>query len=258
MSIAGPRHGTLAWGGARSALGVASELIDESHFHVMILACPRCSQRFLSVFTETIDWADGEDPQYWTLLPVTEAEAAGVFGQRESLTETMIETLGPGRRCLRRAHPKRARPTADLGRGYVRRSARLSIIREEHAAMLVGDLAETNGRQKQTRGLAGLGMSPDHLEDERAERITHRQPGPPGPGVEVRLGIDEPGQHRVSAAQVVPGLLTVRAAAVQAAGTAGAAVSWGHRALPSPVHPADRDTQSAGPREAGHRMTQNR
>jgi hypothetical protein len=111
-----PPAADAAWE-ARSALGVASELIDESHFHVMILTCPRCSQRFLSVFTETIDWEDGEDPQYWTLLPVTDAEAAGVLWQRESLTESMFETLGPSRRCLRRAHPKGAGPTVFWGKG---------------------------------------------------------------------------------------------------------------------------------------------
>jgi hypothetical protein len=37
---------------ARSTLTHVAELIDESHFHVMILACPRCSQNFVSVFTE--------------------------------------------------------------------------------------------------------------------------------------------------------------------------------------------------------------
>jgi hypothetical protein len=92
-------------------------LIDESHFHVMILECPRCSQRFLSVFTETIDWEDGDDSQYWTLLPLTEAEAAGMVNRGESLEESEIERLGPGRRCLRRSHPKGERAALSWGTG---------------------------------------------------------------------------------------------------------------------------------------------
>jgi hypothetical protein len=49
-----PSTADAAWE-ARGALTHVQDLIDESHFHVMILACPHCSQRFVSVFTETID-----------------------------------------------------------------------------------------------------------------------------------------------------------------------------------------------------------
>ena len=105
-----PPTADAAWE-ARGALTHVAELIDESHFHVMILACARCTQRFVSVFTETVDWADGDDPQYWTLLPITGAEAADVVQQGDSLTETKLHALGPGRRCLRCDHPK-ANPKA--------------------------------------------------------------------------------------------------------------------------------------------------
>ena len=44
----------------------------------MVLQCRRCDQRFLSVFTETIDWQDGEDPQQWAVLPITNEEAVFV------------------------------------------------------------------------------------------------------------------------------------------------------------------------------------
>lgn len=93
---------------ARRALTHAAELIDESHFHVMILACPCCSQRFVSIFTETIDWVDGDDPQYWSLLPITDAEAADLVRQQDSLTEAVLGSLGRGRRCLRVDYPKAA------------------------------------------------------------------------------------------------------------------------------------------------------
>jgi hypothetical protein len=102
-----PTAADAAWEARRALIHVA-ELIDESHFHVMILACPRCTQRFVSVFTETVDWADGDDPQFWTVLPITGREAADLVQQQHSLTETKLHALGPGRRCLRVEHPKAA------------------------------------------------------------------------------------------------------------------------------------------------------
>ena len=91
---------------ARGRLTHVAELIDESHFHVMILACPRCTQHFVSVFTEMIDWADGDDPQYWMVLPITGIEADDLIKQRGLLAEAALDALDPGRRSLRRDHPK--------------------------------------------------------------------------------------------------------------------------------------------------------
>ena len=85
-----------------------ADLIDESHFHVMILTCPHCAQRFVSVFTETIDWVNGDDPQESTLLPVTEAEETDLGGRRASLTESDLNWVGSGRRSLRRDCPSGA------------------------------------------------------------------------------------------------------------------------------------------------------
>jgi hypothetical protein len=82
------------------------EPIDESHFHVMVLRCAGCEQRFVSVFTETIDWEDGEDPQHWTLLPVTREEAARLARSGAAPTEAGLNALGPGRRSLCLSHPK--------------------------------------------------------------------------------------------------------------------------------------------------------
>ena len=111
-----PLAADAAWE-ARGALKAANELIDESHFHVRILECGRCSQRFLSVFTETIDWKDGDDSQYWKLLPLTETEAADLSNRRESLTESKLGAMGPDRRCLRVDHPTGAGPTVFWARG---------------------------------------------------------------------------------------------------------------------------------------------
>jgi hypothetical protein len=96
-----PAEADAAWD-ARRSLDREAELVDEPHFHMMILACGACGQRFLSVMTETIDWAGGEDPQHWSLLPLTAYEAAKLgLGTSES----ELEAVGRGRRSLRRDHP---------------------------------------------------------------------------------------------------------------------------------------------------------
>jgi hypothetical protein len=51
-------------------------IVDDSHFIVRIVRCRACSQGFIYIFTEFIDWEDGNDPQYVTLMPVTGVEAA--------------------------------------------------------------------------------------------------------------------------------------------------------------------------------------
>lgn len=102
-----PSDPDIAWE-ARSTLDREADLIDESHFHVMVLSCSRCSQRFLSVLTETIDWVDGDDPQHWMLLPITDAEATELIQAKGSVTDAQIGALGPRRRCLRHDHPKGA------------------------------------------------------------------------------------------------------------------------------------------------------
>lgn len=111
-----PADAHAAWG-ARGGLGRQKELIDESHFIVAILACPRCGQRYVSIFTEMIDWGDGNDPQYWTLLPITEAEAEGLIRQETSLNETSLNALGTGRRSLHRDYPKEGPPRVFWGSG---------------------------------------------------------------------------------------------------------------------------------------------
>ncbi|MCP5246101.1 MAG: hypothetical protein H6937_09205 [Burkholderiales bacterium] len=117
-NICWPADPDLAWN-ARSKLIRDIELFDESHFHVMILSCNGCTQRFISVFTETIDWVDGEDPQYWTLLPITDAEATNLIQKRSSLTEDEINALGPGRRSLRRDYPKGETPYTFWSNGVI-------------------------------------------------------------------------------------------------------------------------------------------
>lgn len=100
-----PAAAEAAWE-ARAGLGSVAGLVDESHLIVTILACKECLQRFLSAFEEEVDWVDGDDPQYWTLLPLTNDEAASLLPPAAAPTTTELNALGSGRRSLRRDYPK--------------------------------------------------------------------------------------------------------------------------------------------------------
>src|ERR1041385_192441 len=92
-----PESAEAAWS-ARFRLSHEGELIDESHFHVLILGCTECHQRFVSIFTESIDWEDGEDPQFWTVLPLTTSEVDALTRPGSPVTEATLNSLGEGRR----------------------------------------------------------------------------------------------------------------------------------------------------------------
>ena len=111
-----PSSAEAAWKDRRIR---TAELIDESHYHVMILACPECGQRFLWVFTEMIDWVNGDDAQYWTVLPITESEAVELTRRASELTEGEINKLGSGRRSLFRDYPTGGSPREFWGRGIM-------------------------------------------------------------------------------------------------------------------------------------------
>ena len=113
-----PADARSAWA-ARDGLTRLKELIDESHFIAAILVCPRCAQRYVSIFTEMIDWEDGNDPQYWTLMPITGPEAEGLIQQETSLNEMRLNALGRGRRSLQRDHPKAGPPQVFWGSGVL-------------------------------------------------------------------------------------------------------------------------------------------
>jgi hypothetical protein len=110
-----PPSAEAAWA-ARGALERRARLIDESHVDVSLLRCPDCGQDYLSVWTEQIDWAGGEDPQSSTLLPLTPAEAAGLAAGGPP-DEDALEAFGSGRRSLRREHPSDGAPRLFWGRG---------------------------------------------------------------------------------------------------------------------------------------------
>lgn len=96
-----PADADAAWE-ARQSLGREAELVDEPHFHMMLLVCGACGQRFLSVLIETVDWVNGDDPQHWSLLPLTAHAATELRG---GLSGPGLAALGRDRRSLRRDHP---------------------------------------------------------------------------------------------------------------------------------------------------------
>lgn len=77
-----------------------AELIEESHFSVTVRACRTCAQRFVWVFTETINWVHGNDPQLCTMLPITEDESNQLIAQGQQVETLLVETLGACRRHL--------------------------------------------------------------------------------------------------------------------------------------------------------------
>ncbi len=99
------------------------ELTDESHFIVWIGHCRMCSQRFVSIFTEDVDWYGGDDAQHRTVVPITADEAAALVERGGSLDLAALGALGEDRRYLEMDWPTGApdrRTTWSTGKLYVR------------------------------------------------------------------------------------------------------------------------------------------
>lgn len=96
------------------------DLVNDSHFHVMIMTCGSCRQPFLWVFTELIDWSAGDDSQGWTRIPLTAQEERRLIGLPEDEIEQAIYALGENRRSLRRIHPRGMTAGCGWGLGVVR------------------------------------------------------------------------------------------------------------------------------------------
>jgi hypothetical protein len=78
-------------------------LRDDSHFIVSLSHCVACGQRFISIFTEYIDWVRSEDDQYRTLMPLTDREAAELLAGTRPLFS--VGELGGTRRYLESEWP---------------------------------------------------------------------------------------------------------------------------------------------------------
>lgn len=78
----------------RDSLAPVEVLIQESHYSVRILACPDCSSRFLSVFSEEIDWVDSEDPMQVSLIRITPEDEARIRTLSPSYGFEALNQLG--------------------------------------------------------------------------------------------------------------------------------------------------------------------
>lgn len=91
-----------AWSASRTTrLGA---LVEESHFSVQLTACS-CGQRFVTVFTERIDWSGGEDDQTWVSAPVDEEEARQLEACAVNDCPALVVKLAGDRRFLVRFFP---------------------------------------------------------------------------------------------------------------------------------------------------------
>ena len=105
-----PRHCTL-WTDpeATVARGLKAQFerletfVEESHWWRYLLKCRECGQRYVYEFREEVDWADGDDPQYVTWVPVeTEQEIRAL----RSAPPDDLRLYTP---CLCKDRPKGAR-----------------------------------------------------------------------------------------------------------------------------------------------------
>jgi hypothetical protein len=78
-------------------LETVRRVVTDSHFGVSVRVCPGCEQRFVAIFTEFVDWAGGDDAQYFDIVPVTPVEVAWIEQAGRSLT-TELGRLGHGRK----------------------------------------------------------------------------------------------------------------------------------------------------------------
>ena len=99
-----------------TSIPIVDYLIDESHYIVSIRTCPSCSQHYLQVTTETVDWKDGEDPIYHTIIAIGGAERDSLTGSKP-LNTNVIESVGIGRRSLKHDWPKDQEPCTYWGTG---------------------------------------------------------------------------------------------------------------------------------------------
>jgi hypothetical protein len=72
--------------------------------------CPSCSQHYLQVTTETVDWKDGEDPIYRTIIPIDDAERTELTSSKR-FDANVIEGVGVGRQSLEFDWPKNQEPS---------------------------------------------------------------------------------------------------------------------------------------------------
>ncbi len=62
-------------------MDLVREYQDDSHLMRRLYRCRRCGQLYFYEFYEEIDWAEGNDPQYCTLIPVADEPSAQALNE---------------------------------------------------------------------------------------------------------------------------------------------------------------------------------
>lgn len=83
-----------------SELEQVTSLLDDSHFMLNIKKCPACQQQYADVWTEFIDWNEGKDAQYSTVIPISDDEAARLIASERQPDLRWLSSLTEGRRKL--------------------------------------------------------------------------------------------------------------------------------------------------------------
>lgn len=69
----------------KNSLKVIKTYSEDSHLMRHLKQCQQCGQLFFYEFYETIDWTDGNDPQYRTWIPVDDEPTAEQLSQLSPL-----------------------------------------------------------------------------------------------------------------------------------------------------------------------------
>src|SRR4026209_1445815 len=101
---------------AFTSIPIQAYQIDESHYIVSIRVCPSCSQHYLQVTTETVDWKDGEGPIHRTIIPIDDAGYTELTSSKR-LDANFIEGVGVGRQSLSFSWPTNQEPSTYWGTG---------------------------------------------------------------------------------------------------------------------------------------------
>lgn len=63
-------------------MDLVREYQDDSHLMRRLYRCRKCGQLYFYEFYEEIDWAEGNDPQYCTMIPVGDERSAELLSKK--------------------------------------------------------------------------------------------------------------------------------------------------------------------------------
>jgi hypothetical protein len=80
------RQPELVRGPMKERFELLDTYADESHLRRHLLKCRECGQLYFHEFYESIDWVEGNDPQYVLYVPVGTAEEAARLAIRDEVS----------------------------------------------------------------------------------------------------------------------------------------------------------------------------